>query len=174
MSTRSEQALAEVLRKRLRGHVVVIGVGNPLRGDDGVGSFVARELARGVAARGASDIVVIDAEEIPEAFIGSAVDAKPDTILIVDAADLNAPAGSAVLLGAAALQGRAVTTHRTPLGPLAAMLKRETSADVLFLGIQPGDERWGEHLSDDVAATARRLRDDLADILCRQAHAGVS
>lgn len=167
MSTRSAEALAAVLRDRLRGRVVLVGVGNPLRGDDGVGSYIARLLIHELGMRGASldDAVVIDAEDIPESYIGPVIAARPNVVLFVDAAELNAPVGSAVLLGKDALHDRAFTTHRTPLGPLTTVLTHETDATILFLGIQPGAERWGTRLSNDVEATAHWLAEDLADIL---------
>lgn len=167
MITRSADALAAVLRDRLRGRVVLLGVGNPLRGDDGVGSYIARLLTHDLALRGASlkDAVVLDVEDIPESYIGPVVAARPNVVLIIDAAELNAPVGSAVMLGKEALQQRAVATHRTPLGPLATVLSHETDATILFLGIQPGSDRWGTRLSEEVNATAHWAADELAEIL---------
>lgn len=168
MSARWSEALAGVLRERLHGRVAVLGVGNPLRGDDAVGSCIARLMLQTLNVRGVSldNAVVIDAEDIPESYLGPIISARPDVVLIIDAAELNAPVGSAVLLSKDALQQRALSTHRTPLGPLAAVVCHLTTATVLFLGIQPGADRWGAKLSADVDATAHWLAHELTEILC--------
>lgn len=153
------------LRESLRGRVVVMGVGNPLRGDDAVGSVLARRLrVRETEARSAR-LTVIDAEEIPESWLGPAVAARPDVVLLVDAAELGAEPGSVALLDRDELGQQAMFTHATPLGPVADFLACETGARVLLLGIQPGPLRWGEGLSEAVQAAAGDLSAVLSDIL---------
>jgi len=66
--------LLTALRALLRGRVVIMGIGNPLRGDDAVGSVVAGALrARLQATSPPADsgrVTVLDAEEIPESWLG--------------------------------------------------------------------------------------------------------
>lgn len=167
--------LAEALRARLRGGVVVMGIGNPLRGDDAVGSVVARALRGGLSPASGSvpPVTVLDAEEIPESWVGPAVAAGPDVVLLIDAVELGAAPGSAALLEAAELGRDACFTHRTPLGPVADYLERATGAEVLLLGIQPGPVRWGEELSPELRATVAGLVPILTAVLgARPAQAG--
>jgi hydrogenase 3 maturation protease len=74
----------------LRGkRVAVIGVGNRMRGDDGVGSVIAerlQELAKG-------SLLVIDAETVPENYLGVLLDSKPEVALFVDAVDFGGEVG---------------------------------------------------------------------------------
>ncbi len=145
------------LGSRLRGRVTVVGIGNPLRGDDGVGCWIARALederARGVwVPRGT--LRVLDAEEVPESYVGPVVASRPDVVLLVDAVDLGAEPGSMAVLEGADLSATGPFTHRTPLGLLAWFLRRVTGADVLLLAVQPVSLEWGEGLSAPVAATA--------------------
>jgi len=153
----------------LRGRVVVMGIGNPLRGDDAVGSVVARGLREQRQAMssspGSAAVTILDAEEIPESWLGPAVAARPDVVLLVDAVELGAPPGAAALLGAAELGRHALATHRTPLGPVADFLARETGAEVLLLGIQPGSLGWGAELSPDLQAAAADLVTLLTEVL---------
>jgi hydrogenase 3 maturation protease len=150
-----------------------VGIGNPLRGDDGVGSCIAQLLAADLALRDAppARATVIDAEEVPESYLGPIVATRPDTILLLDAAELGAAPGTVALIEADALDDRAVVTHRTPLGPLATFLHHRTGAPVLLLGIQPGPERWGDRLDVGLETAARELAGVLADILCTPAEA---
>jgi hydrogenase 3 maturation protease len=165
----AEPGLLPSLRSLLRGRVVVMGIGNPLRGDDAVGSVIARLLHASIQATSSPALpataTVLDAEEIPECWLGPAVAARPDTVLLVDAVELGALPGAVALLSAGELSGRALFTHRTPLRPLTEYLESETHARVALLGVQPGPLRWGEELSPPVAATAADLALLLTDVL---------
>ena len=153
--------LPGALRGLLRGRNVVMGIGNPLRGDDAVGSVVARGLQAWLRTTSAppatARLTVLDAEEIPESWLGPAVAARPDVILLVDAVELGAEPGAAALLSARELGGEVLFTHRTPLRPVVDYLVHETGAEVALLGIQPGPLDWGEDLSPAVAAAAADL-----------------
>ncbi|MGA3176878.1 MAG: hypothetical protein ABSE19_05980 [Candidatus Acidiferrum sp.] len=55
--------LQEELATAMQGTVVVMGIGNPCRGDDAAGSLVARKI---------SDVPgmdVIDAQDVPENYL---------------------------------------------------------------------------------------------------------
>lgn len=155
--------LRESLCGALRGRVVVLGVGNPLLGDDAIGCRIAQDLAALDGLR--HDVTIIDAEEIPESYVGPVVAARPEVVLMVDAADLGAEPGAVALVSSASLDDRAVVTHRTPLGPVAKYLAAETGARILLLGVQPGARSWGAALSEPVDATARELVSLLFDAL---------
>jgi len=153
--------LLPALRGLLRGRIVVMGIGNPLRGDDAVGSVVVRGLQAWSYATPTPDdpgrLTILDAEEIPESWLGPAVAAHPDVVLLVDAVELGAEPGAAALLSARELGGQTLFTHRTPLRPLTEYLAHETGAEIALLGIQPGPLDWGEDLSPDVSAAAADL-----------------
>jgi hydrogenase 3 maturation protease len=165
--------VAALLRAQLRGRVAVMGVGNPLRGDDAVGSIVARKLQRAFAwvPPGAPDdggvtmVAIVDAEEIPESYLDVLCAARPAVVVLVDAADVGRAPGSVVLVDGSRLADHASSTHRTPLAPVARYLEGRTGARVLLAGIQPGPDRWGDGLSGAVEDTANRLSNILWDAL---------
>ncbi|HSW28386.1 MAG TPA: hydrogenase 3 maturation endopeptidase HyCI [Longimicrobiales bacterium] len=166
--------LAQDLRARLAGRVVVMGIGNPDRGDDGVGLLVAELLAEGLPGRTLPDdraLTVLMAGEVPESWLGPAAAARPDAVLMVDAVDMGAEPGCASLLEPEDLLGGATFTHRTPLALLSKFLRRETGADILLLAIQPRSVEWGEPMSPEVQEAARHLGDILASALHREAAA---
>ncbi len=167
-------SLGDALRARLGRSVVVMGIGNPERSDDGAGLLVAGLLADAAprdALPGGRRVTVLMAEEVPESWVGPASAARPDTVLMVDAADMGAAPGSAALLEPEDLQGDAAFTHRTPLALLSTFLRRETGADVLLLAIQPRSVEWGGPMSREVEESARHLGDILASALYREAAA---
>ncbi len=125
-------SLQQALAARLQGRVTVLGIGNPLRGDDAAGPLVTRRL------RPAPGLRAIEAEEVPESHLGAVVASRPDTIVLVDAVEMGAPPGSLALVDTGELVRYAPTTHRVPLDLLASFLAGETGASVFLVAIQPG------------------------------------
>ncbi len=152
-------SLEQTLAARLRGRVTVVGIGNPLRGDDGAGCLVARGL------RPAARLHAIDAEEVPESHLGAVAASRPDTILLVDAVELGAPAGSLALVETSDLVRFTPSTHHVPLDVLARWLTRETGATVLLLALQPRRTTFGAALTPEVAEAARVAAETLGRAL---------
>jgi hydrogenase 3 maturation protease len=135
---------------------VVVGVGNPLRGDDGVGSWTARRCED-----------AIDAETVPENFLGVILARRPDLVLFVDAAEIGGEPGSLALAPAGDLAARVPSTHAPSLLPIAQILGVHGIRSWV-LGIQPGGVRWGEEPGPEVTATARAVLALLAAISVRE------
>jgi hydrogenase 3 maturation protease len=131
--------------------VVLVGIGNPLLGDDVAGCLVARGL------RGAPGIAVVESEDVPERDVLRIADARPDVVVLADAVDLGAPPGSVAVLEPDALAGYAPTTHRFPLSFLAAIIRRAAKSDVLVLAIQPRQVTPGAGVSPEVARSVDAL-----------------
>ena len=165
----NESPLRDQLAQRLKGRVVVIGIGNPLCGDDGAGCEVARHLRQLAIEARALSLTVVDAEEVPESYVGPVVAADPDAVLLVDAVDLGAEPGSVALLEHEALGEAPVLTHRTPLKVLASYLAHEANTHVYLLAIQPARVAWGAPLSPSVATAAHHAALVLLQAL-QQAH----
>jgi len=139
----------EILKDRLtallNGNVVYMGIGNILRGDDGIGS----ELAVRLAEKGFS---AVDAGTVPENYVRTIARLCPDTIVIIDAVHLDAEPGSVELLEKSDIErGISFTTHS--LSPVMVMerLEEETNASVFILAIQPERIEFGVPLTSSVA-----------------------
>lgn len=160
MPVYEEVPLPLAVRKVLRGRVVVLGIGNPGRGDDGAGPRVARLLARQLppeAPEGPGDRIVaaISAETTPEAEAGRIAALSPDCVLLVDAVDFGAPPGSSCLFDEEDLTSRmGWSAHRPPLTLLMHYLQERTGARVILLGIQPADVGWSARMTEPVRAAA--------------------
>jgi len=115
---------------RIRGTVVVAGVGVAGRGDDAAGSMLAQRLRR-------AGVPAIDCGDRPEDVTGEIAQAKPDTIVIVDAVEMGAGGGDVAVFGADEALDRGCDTHNASLATLMRYLEMRTGATVLLLGIQP-------------------------------------
>jgi len=127
-----------------------MGVGNPLCGDDAVGSLVAAQLAQRFAARS------IDAGTVPESFLGPLLATRGRPVLFVDAVAHGGAPGSWCLVRTDDLAARHASTHRSSLELLSELLNRE-GVSTWVLGVQPLQLSIGAPLSAPVARTADEL-----------------
>lgn len=139
------------MKKNLK---VLLGVGNCLLGDDGVGSWVARNFK-------GKDWVAFDGGTAPENFTGKIRAISPAQVVVVDAARLGLPPGSLRRVPVAKLAPGLFTTHALPWSFLAQYLHQFCSS-LTFLGIEPLTLAAGEELSPPVKKAALWLLDLLA------------
>ena len=148
--------LREYLRM-LRGlRVVILGVGNVLKGDDGAGPLLCQALQGTVSAP------VIDAGTTPENYLGPVIKARPQRLLIVDAVDFGGRPGTIAIFHAQQIRASAVSTHALSLRLLANVLRDEIDVDVLLLGIQPESTE----LDKPVSAAVQEAIQTLTKMLC--------
>ena len=135
----------------LQGRVCVLGFGNRLWRDDGVGSRIAEALQDN------ENLDAVDGGFVPENHLESVAATNPDTILMIDAADFGGLPGEMRLLkpGDVALAG--ISTHAGSPQMLGRYLEARTGASVALLAIQPKDTSEGDELSREVSATRNEL-----------------
>jgi hydrogenase 3 maturation protease len=147
------------LKSRLKGKVVVLGIGNTLRSDDGIGALLALRI------KGKAPYTVFDAGSSPENYLGKVIREKPDTVLIVDAADFGAGAGEMRVLEASGLKAANLfSTHNASLEMAINYLQKDLPADIIILLIQPKCVSLGEKLSPEVSGAL----DKLEEWFCRE------
>ena len=152
--------MIEQLRERLQGKkTLILGIGNTLRGDDGLGPRLIERLQGKVAA------TLIDGGEVPENYLGPIEAAGAEVVLIVDAADLKAAAGDVALIELEQLGKTGISTHNASLGLLASVVQRLTGADVLALAVQPKVNSFGAAMSEEVMKTLEGLEEMLSTCL---------
>jgi len=155
--------IGDELRRRLKGKVLLIGVGNALRGDDGAGPAVI-ELLEGKVAAG-----LLDAGEVPESYSGRILAEEADAIVLIDAADFGAVPGDLAVLEIEDMAGCSLSTHQIPLDLFFRYLKGRGHADLFALGIQAESIGLGESMSaavlNSVHALAALLKDVLANAI---------
>ncbi len=145
------QNSANELRTLVNGRTVVVGVGNSLRGDDGLGPALVARVRDRCSAQ------CLDAGPVPENYAGPIVRANPDTVLFVDAADLGLTPGSWSILSRDALAESGLTTHTVSLGTFIDFLKTQMQGEVYVLAVQPETLEFGAELSPAVCATVDLL-----------------
>jgi hydrogenase 3 maturation protease len=153
--------MREQLAGAMQGNVVVMGIGNPCRGDDAAGSLVARQIPDAPGVR------VIDAQDVPEDYVTQVANQRPDTVVLIDSVDLESAPGSVALLDKDQIAAYWPSTHRVPLSLLIDYLERETRARVCLIAIQPRHTAFLEPMSGDVRATVHEIVEVLKSVLER-------
>jgi len=133
------------LKNLLHGNVVILGVGNELRGDDGVGVYIAKKL-KGRKA--------INAGVAPENFVGKIKKMKPERIVIFDALDFGGKPGEIKIIDARKTEGLRVSTHSLPLSFFCGLFGR---TEIYIVGIQPRNREFGGRIDLEVKRTADDL-----------------
>lgn len=132
---------------------VLVGVGNPLRGDDGFGpELIARII-------GKARCRALDGGEMPEEQGPAILECRPRRILFADAVAFGGQPGELVLLEPGELGKKiAISTHTLPLAMFIRELQqRLPAAAIRILGLQPRQIGLGKGLSPEVARTVQLL-----------------
>lgn len=129
--------------------LLIITVGNDMRGDDGVGPYIAENLSPP-----GRDFFLIDAGGRPENILDSAVDTGARDVIIIDAADFGGAPGEARLFSAEAIPETTLSTHTFPLPVIARLIEKDMGSRVRFLGIQATTFKYGAPLAQAVKETA--------------------
>lgn len=131
--------------------VLILGIGNRLRGDDAVGSILAERLKKKL------DIPIIDAEDVPENYLGPIEASGTNLVLVLDAADLGAIPGDLSLVEMNQLKEMGVSTHTANLALLFRVIPKSRRPDAVLVAIQPEQMETGSGLSRNVEIAMKGL-----------------
>ena len=97
-------------------------------------------------------------ETAPERLTGPIKRFGATHLVILDAADFGGAPGELGIITPEQIRGNpSMSTHNLPLNVLIDYLVATLQCEVLILGIQPKSSRFGEPVSDPVAAGAKEL-----------------
>ena len=148
------ESILDELKVKLQGKVLILGIGNTLRRDDGFGSILAR------AIRGKIKQKVVDVKTVPENYLGLIVKNNPDTILIIDAVDFKEKPGAIRIFSLKdVLTSNLFFTHNLSPHLLINFLNENLKANIIFLGIQPKIVTFGRGLTKELKETKIQLQD---------------
>lgn len=134
---------------------LVLGIGNTLLTDEGVGVHVLQALERELGAR--ANVTLLDGGTLSFTLAGPIADA--DALIVIDAANLRAAPGTWAQLTGEAMDAfltgnRKASVHEVGLADLRAIaiLAGHWPAERALFAIQPQTVDWGEAPTAAVAA----------------------
>jgi hydrogenase 3 maturation protease len=148
-----------ILHEMLTGRVVIACIGNELRGDDGVGPFMAGLI------RPTSRVRVINCGETPENFLGVIASYEPERVVIIDAAEFGGDPGEIRVVRKDEIAGGGLSTHDAILTLFADFIEEQTGARTFFLAVQPVRSDVGDTLSPAVEQAGREVAASINDVI---------
>lgn len=133
------------LKQHLKKKVVILGIGNILQSDDGVGSLLAARIKNKVP------YIVYDAGANPENYLGKIIKDKPDNVVIVDAVDFSGTAGEVRVLDSEDIKTvNLYATHNASISLTINYLQNNLQTDIIVICIQPKKISFGEKLTPEI------------------------
>ena len=153
--------------------ILLLGIGNTLLTDEGVGLHVLQALEAGAPLP--AEVEMLDGGTLSFTLAGPIQDA--DALIVVDAARIGQPAGAwQLLLGdqmdAFLLGNRKSSVHEVGLTDLRAIaiLSDHWPQRRAMLAIEPKNIDWGEQLSPEVAAAVPAVAQTIRDLVQEWLH----
>ncbi len=148
--------------------VVIVGVGNKDRGDDGAGSYLVDLLEQELNPESVDPryaIWIIDAGGVPDEFTQDIVDYKPTKITIVDAAVMREIPGTIRRISIDLIPESSLSTHQLSLRVIAGLWQKLTGTEIEFIGIEPKNVEFGAKMSDEVKAAVEQVKEEIISVL---------
>jgi len=147
----TKEQLIDQLSKLHNPRTLILTIGNMLRGDDAIGPIIFEQL------KGKLSSEIIDAGTVPENYIQTIIKKSPEVLLVIDAIDFAAPAGTIRMFKPSELSSLILSTHSLSPRVFVDMIADEIDVEVHFIGIQPLQIQIGCSLSDAVDEAAKLL-----------------
>ena len=147
----TEEQILDRLSELRDSRTIILTIGHVLRGDDAVGPLLCEQL------KGRINAEIIDAGTVPENYIQTIIKKAPENLLIIDAIDFAAPAGTIEIFNTNHLNSIVISTHCLSPRVFVDMIAKEIDVQVQFLGIQPCQTQIGAPLSDEVDKAVQQL-----------------
>lgn len=128
--------------------VCICGVGNALRGDDGVGPAVMEELEKVHSDN--SDVLILDVQANPENFLKRIEGFSPEKMIIVDSVEMGGYPGEVRQIDYHTIKKQALSTHKLPMTLFIDFLQRKMKFRLLFIGVQPKNIGFNQRMSGPV------------------------
>ncbi|XRP96490.1 hydrogenase maturation peptidase HycI [Methanocaldococcus sp. 16A] len=137
--------MKEILLDKLKGckKLVIMGIGNELKGDDAVGIYVIKKLMEYFKIDKERELVniknlyLINAGTVPDFFTDVLKEINPTHILIIDCALMDKDVGEVKIIKEDEIINYSFSTHTLPLSIIVKYLKKFINTEIIILGIQP-------------------------------------
>lgn len=126
-----------------------MGVGNILRGDDGIGSIIAKTFKD-------ENWLSLDCGVAPENYTSIVKRNKPNLVVVIDVVEMDLNPGEFRIISPDKISTLHLTTHSMPLSFLISYLK-EYAEEIIFIGIQPKSIEYSNSISYEVLKSSKEI-----------------
>jgi hydrogenase 3 maturation protease len=149
--------------------LVILGIGNYLKSDDGFGIYVIESLVKNYE-KSFKDVnlekevniitdrlTLINSGVVPENFTDVLKRENPDKIIMIDAALMKQKPGTLRIVESEEISETGFSTHALPLTIIIKYIKSYINTEILIIGIEPTDLTFGEPLSGIIKEEADKF-----------------
>ncbi len=127
--------------------VVLAGVGNLLRNDDGIGPYISKRLQTH------ENRIIVTPETGIDRYISAINNEKPDLLIIIDCVEMGLPAGSWKVIPMSQVFDTTCHSHNVSLKKLSSFF----DTTIFIIAIQPANIAVGEIFSKPVMCAASEI-----------------
>ena len=161
MKPDSDEGIGPAIKSRIKGKVSIVGIGNIIRGDDGLGpKFIELMKARPAGAH------LFDCGTAPENYIFPILSTLCDTVVLIDAADMSIAPGGIKIFALEEISNVSFSTHNPSPRLFTDLLKTgKDDLNIFVISIQPKATTLGAPLSKEVLQGLETLADAFSEAL---------
>ena len=145
------------------GKIAILGIGNELKGDDGLGSFITKKLSK--SFQNNENIFVFDGGTVPENYTGSIRKINPTHIILIDAVEMGKEPGYIRLIEKNEIANYNISTHAMPISFLIRYMEATIGSKIILIGIQPKSMQLTEEISKEVKKSIEKIIKDLLEFM---------
>jgi len=127
--------------------VAVLGIGNEMKSDDGIGLLAAEEFEKKIMKDHQTLLINTN---VPENYIGKIDKFGPDILMIFDAASFSGSPGDVKVIKNENILDFSMSTHNTPL---SIFFKALNIKGVFLIGIQIKNTEFDGKISEEVISS---------------------
>lgn len=149
------------LKDKIKGKVCIAGIGNIIRGDDALGPKLIELLkARHIPAP------LFDCGTAPENYIFPILATSCDTVILIDAADMDASPGETRIFALDEIANVSFSTHNPSPRLFTDLLKTgRDDMNIFVVSVQPKTTSLGSPMSAEVMRSLESLADAFLEAL---------
>ena len=144
--------------------LIILGVGNELKCDDGVGPYIIKKLKE-ENIEDNKKFLFIDAKTVPENFTGKIRKEKPTHLIIVDACLMDGKPGDMKIVNKYDFADIGISTHSMSLSFFVRYLEKDTEFGIIFVGIEPESMDYADKPTPKVEEAANEFVKILKEII---------
>lgn len=144
--------------------LIVLGVGNELKCDDGVGPYIIKRLQENIV-EDKNRLLFIDAQTVPENFTGKIKKENPTHLIIVDACLMGSQPGEMKIVDKNDFANIGISTHSMSLSFFVKYLEQDGDFRIIFVGIEPESMDYADRPTWKVEQAAKEFINILKGIL---------
>ncbi len=151
--------LKSQLSQILSGNVLIVGIGNQFKSDDGFGPALINRIQGKVKA------TCLDTGLSPENYIGKIIKFRPQVILFVDVVSMDAPVATVKLIDSDQIALYGFSTHNMSPKLMIENIMCQIDTKVFMLGVQPKNLEFGEKISPELNGALNSLETIIIELL---------